>query len=249
MLKRIRMIAASLEHNAVIMFMLALSTYFFLMDASFFAAIHLGVLMFLFRDFLDNFDGALARAISHTSVLNDYSSTGYYFDGIMDACGILALFCGGSMPMMTSIMTFSHYQLGVLMFLFRDFLDNFDGALARAISHTSVLNDYSSTGYYFDGIMDACGILALFCACLIFLRKWIHRNGAYTILGQDSEKVTNNGVQSGAYVAHKRALILCACYGLQEFLVLVQFAGFAVYGVLITVTELHLGQSQQIIYG
>ena len=331
------------EINVVILLLFMLGTYFFFMDATFIAAIH------SMNSFPDEprptptnvgptfhpFGDITVKKIMLDPVCQ------YIHKPLMTELVVATDFPSRFPKITPNVVTITHAtlallstkffisdnfrsrQIGVLIFEIRNLLDNFDGVLARAIRHTTVLNDYSSSGYYFDGIMDTCGVLAMFIACMFFLRKWIARRGYYHSLPSHEQKADDQKKLSlsshPTSIIARKAFLLCICYGLQmlmssafwnsymhrynmilenpdatpeqreqrlhvvqsssflaiawawrtlnanstlefillaifvdklyEFLAIVQFTGFVVYGVLVAATEFHIGQAQQVIYG
>ena len=74
--------------------------------------------------------------------------------------------------------TLAYQRIGVVLFEFRTFLDDFDGHVARIRKNLrGELSEIGTTGYYVDGICDALGTTALLIAIFVFLKNNPPRRG------------------------------------------------------------------------
>lgn len=112
------------------------------------------------------------------------------------------------------------HRIGVVLFEFRTFLDDFDGHVARTRKHIrGERSEIGTSGYFIDGICDALGCTALMIGVFVYLKNNLPRRGSYMLLptttnnnnnNSDSIKGNNNVVKTTTTTTHKVVTItLC----------------------------------------
>jgi hypothetical protein len=75
-------------------------------------------------------------------------------------------------------------HLVVSLMIVRNLFDALDGALAREIAKNHRLTDYTSFGYYYDGVCDSTGIMFFFVGCVFWLKKKAAKKGRFDSTGK-----------------------------------------------------------------
>jgi hypothetical protein len=93
----------------------------------------------------------------------------------------------------------SYRRLGVGLFAVRNFLDAFDGTVARARRPPiDTYHNVGTSGYYIDGVADGIGCIFLFVACFIYMyrHEGRRRSTYYTALNTIDLEKDGHGYES-----------------------------------------------------